>query len=72
MFDFARHYYSWVLAMLLNQHNLQTHTYPRAIFNVNNFTMTGYSCMPDKVRTFPFRSCHSFTLLQHGWSLGLS
>jgi hypothetical protein len=44
-----RHYYSWVMAMLLNQHNLQVHTYPRTIFSVSNFTMAGYSCMPDKV-----------------------
>ena len=44
-----RHYYSWVLAMLISQHGQLLHTFPRTIFAVNNFTVGGYSCMPDKV-----------------------
>ena len=44
-----RHYYSWVLAMLISQHGQLLHTFPRTIFAVKNFTVGGYSCMPDKV-----------------------
>ena len=44
-----RHYYSWVLAMLISQHGQLLHTFPRTIFEVKNFTTSGYSCMPDKV-----------------------
>ena len=45
----GRHYYSWVLAMLISQHGQLLHTFPRTIFEVRNFTTSGYSCMPDKV-----------------------
>ena len=45
----SRHYYSWVLAMLISQHGQLLHTFPRTIFAVKNFTVGGYSCMPDKV-----------------------
>lgn len=37
------------MAMLLNQQDMQLHTFPRPMFKVVNFTMSGYSCMPDKV-----------------------
>ena len=45
----CRHYYSWVLAMLISQQNQLLHTFPRTIFSVKNFTVGGYSCMPDKI-----------------------
>lgn len=44
-----RHYYSWVLAMLISQQGKLLHTFPRTIFSVKNFTVGGYSCMPDKI-----------------------
>ena len=47
-----RHYYSWVLAMLISQHGELLHTFPRTIFAVKNFTVGGYSCMPDKVSLY--------------------
>lgn len=45
----CRHYYSWVLAMLISQHGQLLHTFPRTMFSVKNFTVGGYSCMPDKI-----------------------
>lgn len=45
----CRHYYSWVLAMLISQQNQLLHTFPRTVFSVSNFTVGGYSCMPDKI-----------------------
>lgn len=45
----GRHYYSWVLAMLISQQGRLLHTFPRTIFAVKNFTVGGYSCMPDKI-----------------------
>lgn len=45
----CRHYYSWVLAMLISQQSMVLHTLPRTIFAVKNFTVGGYSCMPDKI-----------------------
>lgn len=44
-----RHYYSWVVSSLLNQQNMQMHTYPRALFRLLNFTAAGPSCLPSKV-----------------------
>jgi hypothetical protein len=38
-----------VLAMLISQQSLLLHTFPRTIFTVKNFTVGGYSCMPDKI-----------------------
>jgi hypothetical protein len=38
-----------VLAMLISQQNQLLHTFPRTIFSIKNFTMGGYSCMPDKI-----------------------
>lgn len=35
--------------MLISQHGELLHTFPRTIFAVKNFTVGGYSCMPDKV-----------------------
>ena len=35
--------------MLISQHGQLLHTFPRTIFEVKNFTTSGYSCMPDKV-----------------------
>lgn len=45
----CRHYYSWVLAMLLGQQGILMHTVPLVAFRITNFTSYGYSCMPDKV-----------------------
>ena len=45
----CRYYYSWVLAMLMWQQNMQMHTFPKVMFQAENFTVSGYSCMPDKV-----------------------
>lgn len=45
----CRHYYSWVLAMLISQQGRLLHTFPRTIFAVKNFTVGGYSCIPDKI-----------------------
>ena len=45
----CRHYYSWVLAMLISQQGQLLHTFPRTMFSVKNFTVGGYSCMPDKI-----------------------
>ena len=38
-----------MLAMLISQQNQLLHTFPRTIFSIKNFTMGGYSCMPDKI-----------------------
>ena len=35
--------------MLISQQNQLLHTFPRTIFTVKNFTVGGYSCMPDKI-----------------------
>ena len=35
--------------MLISQQNQLLHTFPRTIFSVKNFTVGGYSCMPDKI-----------------------
>ena len=35
--------------MLISQQNQLLHTFPRTIFSVRNFTVGGYSCMPDKI-----------------------
>ena len=56
-----RHYYSWVLAMLLGQQGTMIHTVPLVAFKITNFTSYGYSCMADKVPvdrrlTFPVAS----------------
>ena len=76
----CRHYYSWVLAMLISQQNQLLHTFPRTIFTVKNFTVGGYSCMPDKIPidrriSYPLASnlykvsCCAFTLLSVHFSL---
>lgn len=35
--------------MLISQHGQLLHTFPRTMFSVKNFTVGGYSCMPDKI-----------------------
>ena len=57
----CRHYYSWVLVMLLGQQGIIIHTAPLVAFKITEFTSYGYSCMPDKVPvdrrlTFPVAS----------------
>lgn len=47
----CRTYWSWVLAMLMGQQNMQLQTYPKVMFKVDNFSSSGYSCMADKVRS---------------------
>ena len=58
----CRYYYSWVLAMLMWQQSMQIHTFPKVMFKAENFTVTGYSCMPDKVSHLP-------SILSHCWIL---
>ena len=58
----CRYYYSWVLAMLMWQQSMQIHTFPKVMFKAENFTVTGYSCMPDKVSQLP-------STLPHCWIL---
>ena len=45
--------------MLMRQQNMLVHTYPKVMFQLVEYSSTGYSCMPDKARPILFLSCNT-------------